>query len=229
MTLLVLAAAWFVAIHLLSLVGLRQRLVAAIGEERYRGLFALGSLAGLVGMGIGYSLAGKQPDLVSLGAWALIQTTPMTLIAFELIVLAFMFPNPGAVGGDQQLAKANEPAAPIGIQHVTRHPFLWGMALWSGSHVLANPDLRSILLFGALFLVGLVGTVAIDRKRRAALGERWAAYARLTSNLPFAAILARRTSLGLREFGWRPLLPLLFFAAFYLAHGPLFGAPLPPH
>jgi uncharacterized membrane protein len=155
--------------------------------------------------------------------------TPLAFVAFELVGLSFMFPNPTSIGGDEYLARASAPPEPVGIQRITRHPFLWGMSLWAGAHLLANGSVRDLVLFGALFVTAMAGTFAIDGKRRRALGDRWSAYAAVTSNAPLLAIATGRTNLSLREIGWwRPLVPALVFGIFYAAHGVLFGAPLPP-
>ena len=67
------------------------------------------------------------------------------LIAFFFVVLAFTSPNPTAVGGGALLTE-KEPAQYI--QRITRHPFLWGVALWSFyssrtqlTHLVLNGDL----------------------------------------------------------------------------------------
>src|SRR5262245_32390548 len=57
------------------------------------------------------------------------------LLAFFFVVLAFTSPNPTAVGGGALLSE-KEPAK--GIQRITRHPFLWGVALWSVTHLVLN-------------------------------------------------------------------------------------------
>lgn len=43
-----------------------------------------------------------------------------------------------------------------------RHPMLWGMVLWSVAHLIANGDLASVVLFGALGLWALVQMALIN-------------------------------------------------------------------
>jgi len=71
---------------------------------------------------------------------------------------------------------------------VTRHPFLWGVAIWAVGHLLVNGDRASIVLFGGMLILAVSGTSSIDAKRRRKLGDKWDAYAAQTSNVPFAAI-----------------------------------------
>lgn len=87
---------------------------------------------------------------------------------------------------------ACDPARP-GIVAATRHPVPWALALWAAVHALANGDAASLVLFGFLLLLSVVGTFALDARRKRALGaEAWNRVAGATSNAPFAALVARR-------------------------------------
>lgn len=44
-----------------------------------------------------------------------------------------------------------------------RHPMLWGMVVWAGSHLLVNGDLVSVTLFAALLIWALLEMVVINR------------------------------------------------------------------
>jgi uncharacterized membrane protein len=111
---------------------------------------------------------------------------------------------------------------------ITRHPFLWGVALWASVHLIINGDLASLILFGSLLLLAVGGTLSIDAKRRRNGGEQWIKFAEVTSDVPFAAIAAGRNRLGpaLAEIGsWRFLAAILAYAVAFYLHGRL-GAPL---
>jgi uncharacterized membrane protein len=115
-----------------------------------------------------------------------------------------------------------------GIVRITRHPFLWGVALWALVHLIVNGDLASLVLFGSLLVLALGGTVSIDAKRRRHFGEQWTQFASVTSGVPFAAIAAGRNRLGpaLVEMGViKPLAAIVVYAAVFYLHGRL-GAPL---
>ena len=49
------------------------------------------------------------------------------------------------------------------VTAMTRHPMLWGFALWAGAHLLVNGDTPSFILFGGLFAWSFVEMVAINR------------------------------------------------------------------
>jgi uncharacterized membrane protein len=147
-------------------------------------------------------------------------------VAFEFAVVGLTTPSPTATGGEAVL---DSEAPARGVLRVTRHPFLWGVALWGLCHVAVNPDPPSLLFFGALLALALLGPLSIDAKRRRAHGERWERFARVTSNVPFAAILAGRNQLRLAEIGaWRLALGVVLYGGLLAVHAWLFGAsPLP--
>jgi uncharacterized membrane protein len=226
MAALLAAALFFVAIHfVVSGSPLRGKIVALIGEGPFRGLFSLLSLIGIVWLSRAYShseyiqLWGK---FYAFRPYALV----VMLLAFFFVVLAFTSPNPTAVGGEALLA-GKEPAK--GIQRITRHPFLWGVALWSLTHLILNGDLASVIFFGSFLILAIEGPFSIDRKREKAVGEAWNRFAGATSNVPFLAIIQGRNSLQLGEIRWwPPLLAVILYGLVLHFHRNLFGvSPLP--
>jgi uncharacterized membrane protein len=222
MTNILLAAAFFVGIHLfVAGTPLRDRLVGVVGERGYLGLFSLLSLGGVVWLCMAWARSTPAAPL-----WDGSALRPLVLVvmffAFEFAAIGLTTPSPTATGGEGAL-DAEEPAK--GMLRVTRHPFLWGVALWGLCHVLVNPDTPALLFFGAFLLLALFGPPSIDAKRKRAHGERWDRFAAVTSNLPFAAIASGRNHLALSELGlWRVALGAVLYAAFLMLHPMLFGA-----
>jgi uncharacterized membrane protein len=223
---LLAAAIFFVGIHfVISGSSLRGKMIAVIGEGPFRGLFSLLSLIGVVWLSRAYGQAeyiqlwGKP---YGLRPFALI----VMVLAFFFVVLAFTTPNPTAVGGEALLAE-KEPAK--GIQRITRHPFLWGVALWSFIHLILNGDLAAVVFFGSFLILAIEGPFSIDRKREKAAGDAWNRFAAVTSNLPFQAIIEGRNSLKIAEIGWwRPLVAVILYGLFLHFHKNLFGvSPFP--
>jgi uncharacterized membrane protein len=223
---LVAAAIFFVGIHFfVSGSVLRDKFVASIGEGPFRGVFSLLSLIGIIWLIRAYGRAQYIQlwgEPYSFRPFALI----LMLVAFFFVVLAFISPNPTAVGGEALLSDS-EPAK--GIQRITRHPFLWGVALWSFIHVIFNGDLASVIFFGCFLIVAIAGPFSIDRKRKRAVGDAWNRFASLTSNVPFLAIIEGRNSLRVGEIGWwRAILTVVLYGLFLHFHKTLFGvSPLP--
>jgi uncharacterized membrane protein len=219
---LTLAALFFAGIHpVVSGSSVRGRLVAAIGEPRYLGLFSLLSLGGLVALVLAYRAAPFVPvwsppvGLRHLGAL-------LMLPSFLFVVVGLLTKSPTGVGREA-LLRAPEPAR--GILRVTRHPFLVGTAIWAATHLLVRGDAASMVLFAAFLFLGLTGPARIDRRQRAIFGPDRRRFDEATSVIPFAAILAGRNRFVFREIGlFRCGVALALYAFFLVAgHRLLFG------
>jgi uncharacterized membrane protein len=224
---LIAASAFFLVIHFgVSGTPLRDALVGRMGERAYRGAFALASIVGLVWMSRSYA---RAPDVELWGQ--LVNLRPVAyvvvLVAFLFVVIGVTTPSPTRVGMESKLAQGSDSVR--GMVRITRHPFLWGVTIWATMHLIVNGDLASLIFFGSLLLLALVGTAFIDAKRQRNFGERWSTFAQATSNIPFAAIAAGRNRLGpaLKEIGvLRVIAAIVVFGLFFAFHGRLFGAPL---
>src|SRR5699024_10991116 len=105
--------------------------------------------------------------------------TPPVLYCIPVIVMPFAFilvvtglsTRAATALGQEDAARSQNPAP--GILRVTRHPFLWGIALWAASHIIVNGDSPSILLMGGFLVLALGGMHHIDQKREAQLGGDW--------------------------------------------------------
>lgn len=221
---LIAACVYFLLIHFgVSGTSLRDALIAKLGEKPYRGLFSLASLAGIAWMIYAYRHAPLLPT------WGLLwgfrsAAYVLVFIAFLFTVVGVLTPSPTSVGMESKL----DPGMARGMLRITRHPFLWGIALWAATHLVLNGDVASLVLFGSLLLLAVGGTASIDAKRRRSFPERWQGFATVTSSVPFAAIARGKNQFApaLREMGaWRILAAIvLYVVAFYL-HGRI-GPPL---
>jgi uncharacterized membrane protein len=225
------ALAGFVLIHVgISATRLRTNLVRTIGEGPYRALFALVSLALLAWMIQGFGAMRADPfDPLNQELWLppdWLRWPAYALVALGLtLAFAGLFtPGPTLAGYEKRGLAAAEPAR--GVLRITRHPFLWGLALWAAGHLLVNGERFAVMLFGALGLMVIFGARSIDRKGQARDPEAWARFEGVTSNVPFAAIAQGRNTLNLGEIGWRAVVALVLVAALAWAHPVLFGAPI---
>ena len=222
---LLAAAAFFVLLHLLvSGTRVRDALTGRIGQGTYMGLFSLASVAGLVWLG--FAFAQGRGEAWNTAYWGVTPTTRYIQLALQLVAMLLILPglttpNPTSV---RQEGVLERPDAVKGMLRITRHPFLWGVTLWALGHLLVSGERASIVLFGAMFLLGLFGTASIDAKRKRALGAVWDTFAAQTSNVPFGAILGGRQRLNLGEIAWwRIALAVVVWAALTWAHPLLFG------
>ena len=218
------ALAAFVLIHIgVSATGARAALVGRLGEGLYRGLFSLISLALLVWMIVALGAVRADPfDPLNEALWA-----PPAWLRWPGVIVAFVgvaTPGPTSAGFEKRALAQAEPAR--GIHRITRHPFLWGVALWGAGHLMVNGERFALMLFGALTLMVILGSRSIDRKGRARDPVGFAGYEDVTSNVPFMAITQGRNRLRLGEIGWRGLAGLAVALMLAMAHGRLFGAPV---
>lgn len=214
---LFLAVAAFVGGHfILSSVAVRQGVIKAIGENGFRLLYSAFALATLVWVVAAY---GKAPVVVlwpvSRGLWYL----PFFVLPFAciLLVAAVTTQNVTMIAGERYL---DGPRPMWGIVTVTRHPMLWGIGLWAVSHLLANGDQASLILFGGMAILAFGGMAHIDARRRASLGAAWGPVALTTSVVPFLAAIQGRTRIDWAGIGLaRVAGGLAVYAAFLLTHG----------
>ena len=219
MTHLVLAAVAFLATHYIASTPLRAALVATLGKA-YLALYSLLAFATL-----GWMIwAFYHAPFINL--WYAVALRPVPLfvmpIALVFMVCALATPNPTMVGREK-LLKSTHPAR--GILRITRHPLMWGFALWGASHIAARGDAAALIFFGTFVVLALSGAWLIDRRKAATLGADWQQFAAVTSNLPFAAIAGGRNQFKLAEIGWwKILLGLALYVALIMLHHRLFGA-----
>ena len=198
---------------------LRWWLVKHLKEKGFLAFFSVLSLASLLFLIDAYRKAGFYP------LWFTprpLHWLPLAVMPFALLLLvgAFSVPNPTTVGAEKVLERTD---AARGVLRITRHPFLWGVSLWSAAHLLVTGHAASILFFGSLLITALRGTASIDEKRRHTNPTEFARYAEVTSNLPFAAIILGKNRLKPKEL-WVPLvIAALLLAVILHLHQRLFG------
>lgn len=197
------ATVLFVAGHfLLSSAALRRPLVARLGDNGFRVLYSLFAAVTFVWMVVAY---GNAPVVAVWEPPAVFRWIPIAVmpVASFLVVAGLSTRNLTAVGGERltTAGSGSEKTAP-GIVSVTRHPMLWGFALWALSHLAVNGDLASIVLMTGIAVLSLAGMAHIDQRREETLGAAWGPTKLTTSAVPFAAIASGRTQLDWRGIGW---------------------------
>lgn len=180
------------------------------------------SLVSLLALGWVFHAAFKLDyvELWSPAAWQAWVPLALSPVALFLLTAGLISANPASISLQP---KKREPGA---IVTITRHPVLWGFLLWAVSHVVANGDLRSLLLFGSLAAFAGVGIAMTERRARRRLGPAWPPLAKTTSILPLAALLSGRAKPRFdREMVIA--LALAILVTFWLlvgGHAALFGA-----
>jgi uncharacterized membrane protein len=169
MAILILGLVIFLGAHSLRIFadGFRSAAVARLGLPRWKMVFSLISLLGLLLIIWGFGLARQQPTLLYIPPVGLRHLNSLiTLVAFVLITAAYV--------------PRNHLKAMIG------HPMLAGVALWAFGHLLATGMLHDAVLFGAFLLWAVVDFFRARRRDRSA-ATRYAA-GTLTGSLTTVAI-----------------------------------------
>ncbi len=204
------AMLFFIGSHfIMSSRPVRTPLLARLGEGGFKGLYSLIAAAGLYWVITAY---GNAPEYMY---WE-----PHT--AFKHLSLSFMLVACIALVAAVMPRKPTE--GPAGIFRITRHPMIWGIALWGFLHVLANGDLAALIFFGGFIFLALIGSHFVDRRKAHANGEKWQIYATKTSHIPFAALLTKRTKFVAGEIGWLPVfIGFVLYLVLLILHETLFG------
>lgn len=179
---LIAASITFVGTHFALSHPLRAPLVRAVGDKGFQGLYSLVALASF-----GWTIIAFRA--VSTGVtpyWNGQAQLPWGIATVLMLVAAVLLV--GSFAGNPALPAPNagELAAKgaHGVFHVTRHPMMWSMALWSAAHVLVSPTPRVIVLAGAIAVLALVGAHLQDRKKEAQMGAAWTGWEAQTSYWP---------------------------------------------
>ena len=191
---LISACAVFVGSHFLMSHPLRPRLITRLGNGGFLGFYSLVSFAAFGWMVWCFRQApkGEYQWLPTDIHWGI--ASILTLLATVFFIGSFSR-NPALPNADPDAGKALAAQSPKGMFLVTRHPMMWGFALWGIAHILVAPRMDSFLFVGSLVFLALAGSWAQEGKKIAALGDGWRSWQARTSFIP------RLTQLG--RIGWR--------------------------
>ncbi len=211
----------FVGLHFLMSHPLRGALVRLLGEKAFSGVYSLIVALAFAWMVHAHATA---PYVAIWGdpVWAHHLLPLIMVLSVLLVVLGLTSRNPTL--GPQGAAALAETGQ--GATAITRHPMLWGFALWAIGHMLANGDQATVILTAGILVLALGGGLAIDAKKRRALGAPYEAFMARTSFVPFLAMAQGRARLQWRDIGWwRINVSVVVYAALVLLHKLVIGRP----
>ncbi len=146
LAILILGLALFLGAHVfVTFRDDRAKMIAHLGLNGYRGLFALNALIGLALIVWGFA------DYRTHG-WIDIWSPPgfMRHITVGLMLFAVIFATAAFI--------------PSHIKMWLKHPMLNAVKTWAFAHLLVNGDLGSILLFGSFLAWGVYARIAAKRR-----------------------------------------------------------------
>lgn len=192
MTWLILGLVLFLGAHSVRVFaeGWRTRMRAQLGENAWKGLYSVVSIAGFALIVYGYGAARAEAVLLySPPVWTRHLAALLTVPAFVLLVAAYVPGN--------------------GIKARVHHPMVLGVKAWALAHLVANGMLADLLLFGG-FLAWAVLSFRAARARDRAAGTVYAPGRAVPTAVTvvaglgawaFFAMWAHGAWIGVRPFG----------------------------
>ncbi|MFT4714277.1 MAG: putative membrane protein [Candidatus Azotimanducaceae bacterium] len=142
MTLFMAGIIIFFGVHFVPSTPIKAIMIGKVGEIRFKGMFSLISVIGLGLIIYGFSQTEFQllwaPE--PWGRSAAIFTMPIVII----LMCAAEIPN--------------------NFKRLVRHPMLLGVSLWGLSHLAANGDLVSTLLFSSFLVFSIIDILIVNRR-----------------------------------------------------------------
>ena len=146
MSILIAGLLVFLGIHSVSIFAesWRDSMVSSLGALRWRGLYSLVSIIGLVLIIWGYGLARQAPVVVYVPPTWLRHLALLLLLPVFPLLLATYFPGR--------------------IRDRVGHPSLLAVKIWALSHLLSNGTLADLLLFGSFLLWAGIDRASMKRR-----------------------------------------------------------------
>lgn len=219
---LIAALTSFVGTHFLLSHPFRASLVKALGANGFMVLYSLVALGtfGWVVQAFWAAPAAAPLWAAGDGLWALASAL---MLVGSILFVGSLIGNP-ALPGPPDKTNTSRPAR--GVFAITRHPMMWGFALWAIVHLLVSPQPKVLALTLAIGFLAILGSVGQDAKKAALMGDAWRDWSIRTSFLPFANQISGKSEWAAAWPGRTIVLAgiLLWLAATYVH--PMLGAPV---
>ncbi|CAN7405991.1 NnrU family protein [Rhizobium sp. LjRoot258] len=150
MTLLIVGIIIFLGLHLIRVIapGLRQSMIDSLGERGWKIAYSIVSILSLILLIYGFGQARQVTGMLyTPPVWMAHITLTLMLLAMICLVASLL------------------PAGHIAVK--TKHPMVLSVKIWAFSHLLANGETASVLLFGAFLAWGVILRIALKRRERA--------------------------------------------------------------
>lgn len=197
MMIVLLWLAFSVSHMLLSSLMLRPRLVGALGEKGFMGVYSLIALVTFVPLVSVYFGNKHSGPMI----WSIPITHPVELgmifvmgVAVIMLVAGLVTPSPAAMNvlPDQSIEIK-------GVHYITRHGVFMGAGLFGLIHLIPNGFASDIAFFGGFPIFAIVGCIHQDRRKLVTDAVRYGEFHAATPLIPFTG---RETLRGLRELSF---------------------------
>ena len=176
---LFLSSIAFVGLHFLMSHPLRAPLVARLGERAFQGVYSVQSLLTFGLMIYFYRAIGREPAIWVADGWVWTVASLFMWLGSILFVGSFLR-NPALPG-----ARLERGAKPSGVFAITRHPMMWGFAIWAAVHLAVIGTPKALVFDGAIVFLAIAGSMGQDSKKAKLMGERFHEWSAQTAFVPF--------------------------------------------
>lgn len=152
MPLLIISLIAFLGVHLIRVLapGWRANVIAARGENTWKGVYSLASFLALVLVAYAFGQAREDTGILYTPPIWTAHLAALVMLAAMICLVASLLP-------------------PGHIATKTKHPMVLSVKIWALAHLLANGETASVILFAGFLAWGVVLRIAL--KRREARGE----------------------------------------------------------
>ncbi|WP_308423584.1 NnrU family protein [Sphingopyxis bauzanensis] len=192
MSLLITTCVLFVGSHLALSHPLRPGLASRLGERGFQIVYSIIAIATFIMLVQAWRGMPPEPPIWAVGDILWILASIIVLFA-SVLFMGSLIGNPALAAPG---AAAAAQGAPRGVFAITRHPMMWGFALWAVAHVMVVPTPAQIILSGTIVFLALFGSAGQDSKKARLMGDAWRHWAARTSFFPFARQIGGATPWG---------------------------------
>lgn len=192
MSLFITTCVLFVGSHLALSHPLRHGLASRLGERGFQIVYSIVAIATFIMLVQAWRGMPPEPPLWAVGDILWILASIIVLFA-SVLFMGSLIGNPALAAPG---AAAAAQGAPRGVFAITRHPMMWGFALWAVAHVMVVPTPAQIILSGTIVFLALFGSAGQDSKKARLMGDAWRHWAARTSFAPFARQISGATPWG---------------------------------
>lgn len=184
---------------LLSSRGPRARLVAALGDRGFLGLYSLVALATFVPLVSVYAAHRHEGALLwapGTSVWGFWLVSGVMGVAFVLLVASLLTPSPASMTAPRDPVRSQ----PTGVHLITRHALFMAFGLFGAVHLIPNGYATDIAFFSGFPIFVVLGSIHQDRRKLEDPASGYPEYYAATPLLPFWGSQSLR---GLRGLDWR--------------------------
>lgn len=140
MTLFIIGIIIFFSVHVVPSTPIKLIMIGKMGEVKFKGMFSIISIIGLGLIIFGFSQTEFQ-TLWAPAPWGK-SAAFFTMPIVTILMCAAEFPN--------------------NLKRLVRHPMLLGVSLWGLSHLAANGDLASTILFSSFLVFSVIDIIIVN-------------------------------------------------------------------